>query len=178
MELRGRAASLHNTEERRRRARDALRKKWEALAGSDMPMRDKRDARRSLGFSQGTFDDKLANHRQEEDPSGPYATDLASVAFIPDGLPAPERQDDGERPKGRAPSQAALQGAKKAAQERKHEQARYRDEEPHGREVFRDKPDRASANSEAAQVKGRDQAACRQSSSEFLKLLKNKSGWS
>jgi putative transposase len=165
------------TEYERCWARDALRQKWEALAGSDMPLRDKRDAHRSLAFSQGTFDDKLA-HRDEVHQSGPYASDLPSVTLVPDGLPAPECQDGGERPKGRAPSRATLQGAKKAAQERRREQASHRAEEQHEREVSRDEPDGASADSEAAQVEGRNEAEGRRSTQEFLKLLKDKSGWS
>ncbi|BBO14792.1 DDE-type integrase/transposase/recombinase [Bradyrhizobium sp. TM102] len=48
------------------KARDGLRRQWERLAGK-LPMRDSRDARRGLAFSQGTYDDTMVNDEDDDD---------------------------------------------------------------------------------------------------------------
>lgn len=48
------------------KARDGLRRQWERLAGK-LPMRDSRDARRGIAFSQGTYDDTTVNDEADDD---------------------------------------------------------------------------------------------------------------
>jgi putative transposase len=89
-------------------ARDRLQKKWMAFSAK-LPMRETRDERRGLAYSQGTFDGKNTNDDNDIGPSNiHYAVAEPSRSgkskappLVPDEIPASERMDEGEQQKGR-----------------------------------------------------------------------------
>lgn len=106
-------------EDSRWEARDQLAKKWRSITVA-MPMRETVDARRGLAYSQGTFDGKDTNDDDVIGPNDilhavaePSQDGMAEATLVPDEIAASERQDEGERKKGRTPSKVALKKAKR-----------------------------------------------------------------
>lgn len=89
-------------------ARDALRRKWEKLAGL-MPMRESGEARRGLAQSMDTFDDTDVNEDEAIAPEDvlhgevpPSTEGFAETALAPDCIAGAERTDH-RPPPGRKP---------------------------------------------------------------------------
>jgi putative transposase len=138
-----------NSEANRWKARDDLRKSWEKLARK-MPMRQSRDARRGLAFSQGQFDGTNVNQPIDIDPNTVIEQEAEPST---DGLNQPEGVSDElaaylldpkNRPaKGRTPSKRTTAKAmrtkannKKAAEQAKEAaEARERQGNPSGNPV-------------------------------------------
>lgn len=119
-------------EDDRWEARDRLYKKWKAYTDK-MPLRETRDARRGLAYSQGNFDDKTTNDDADlsaEDilygEAIPSRDGMAEATLVPDDVPAFDRQDDGTPPKGR-PQTERMKKKRKRTNERKQAEAAEKD---------------------------------------------------
>jgi len=106
-----------SSEEDRWSARNRLRLLWEELSGAKL-LRERKDARRGLTASQGTFDNKSTNDESDmeigdiEDAVADSSTSgMEAPSLVPDEDPSSEddiaahdRADDGWAAKGRTPS--------------------------------------------------------------------------
>ncbi len=115
-----------NSEENRWTARNRLRQLWEELAGAKL-LRMRKDARRGLTASQGTFDNKSTNDESdmeigdiEDAVADPSTNGMEAPSLVPDEDPSSEddiaahdRADEGWAPKGRTPSQKSQKRAAK-----------------------------------------------------------------
>lgn len=112
------------------KARDGLRRQWEKLAGK-LPMRDSRDARRGLAFSQGTYDDTMVN----DEADGDFPIEDAEADPSTDGFnkakPQPVSDEmyaatiDGENPKidGKKPPKKSVAKRQRTIERQKREEA-------------------------------------------------------
>jgi putative transposase len=105
--------------EERWEARNRLRKHCEALA-SDMPLRDTRRARRSLGWSLGQFDDTTVNDMPDltQDDVVDVEVEASTAGLnrpdaIPDAIAAEMLDADNTPPKGRTPSKTTVAKTKR-----------------------------------------------------------------
>lgn len=116
-------------EDERWEARDRLHKKWKSYTDK-MPLRETRDARRGLAYSQGTFDDKTTNDDEDIGPEDiKYAEaessrdGMAEATLVPDEVPAFDRQDDGRPPKGRPQTERMKKKRKRTNERNKKSEA-------------------------------------------------------
>lgn len=111
------------------KGRDDLRKRYEKLAGK-LPMRETRDARRSLASSLGQFDDVVSNeamditvdaiHDAEAEPS---VNGLNAPEPVPDELAVLLLDDENRPPKGRSPTKATLAKIRRTKAANRQEEA-------------------------------------------------------
>jgi putative transposase len=99
-------------------ARDDLRRRYEKIMRKK-PMRQSRDARRGLAFSQGNFDEIVEDTADDitaddilDLVAEPSTTGMSEPEEVPDEL-AYKMLKDNARPKGRTPSQKSIEKGKR-----------------------------------------------------------------
>jgi putative transposase len=131
-----------NSEEDRWEARDRLRRHWEKKIGK-LPLRENKDARRGLTFSQGMFDGTNANKPGDidletviESEAEPSTDGLNQPEGISDEVVAYLLEKDNLPSKGRTPSKRSVAKGKRTKERKKaeDEQAKHETEvrERHG----------------------------------------------
>lgn len=129
----------YHSEADRWKARDELRRRWEAIAGK-MPMRKSRDARRGLAFSQGQFDETNVNRTVDIDPDTVIESEAlrSTTGFnqpegVPDELAVTLLNHINRPDKGRTPSKQTTakamrtRAANSKEKEREREHAEFRE---------------------------------------------------
>jgi putative transposase len=128
-----------SSEADRWKARDELRQRYEELAGK-LPLRESRDARRNLAFSQGTFDDTTVNEMPDitidnivDSEAEPSTAGMNEPEGVSDELAAYLLDPKNEPPKGRTPGKKSVAKAQRTKQANKEK----REAEQHKADVKR-----------------------------------------
>ena len=115
-------------EDERWKARDRLQQTWKKLSAK-LPMRETRDARRGLTYSQSTFDGKDTNENADISAADIHFAEAESrqngmgeaPPLVPDEIAASDRLDGGEQQAGRQPSELTKQKIRRTKQRDKAE---------------------------------------------------------